>query len=127
VPHILVIDDEDELRRTTARLLAAVGYSVTEAATGPEGFRLWRERRSDLVLTDIHMPEGGGIELICQLRAEAPTLPVIAMSGSARSRDLDQLRDSKLLGTVRVIQKPFGWATLSDAVTAALGTQALPG
>ena len=126
MPHILIIDDHREIRLTTARLLAAEGYRVTEAGTGAEGLRLWRDFGADLVITDIHMPEVDGVGVIRQLRAEAPTLPIIVMSGSIRARDLERLRASELLGTVAVIQKPFGWNALSDAITSALGSGGLP-
>jgi CheY-like chemotaxis protein len=75
------------------RMLVAAGHEVTAAANGAEGLAAWRERGADLVLTDMQMPEMNGIEVILQLRAFAPPVPVIAMSGGDRSRDLDLLGD----------------------------------
>ena len=77
-------------------------------------------------MTDIQMPEKKGIEVVLELRAFAPTVPVIAMSGGARSRDLDLLGDGKLLGTVAIRQKPFGYKELMATVAAALGSQRAP-
>ena len=120
MPRVLLIEDDDSIRRTFTRALTASGHEVSVAANGADGLRLWRERGADLVLTDMQMPEMNGIELILQLRASAPTLPVIAMSGGDQSGDLNALRDAKLLGAVRLLAKPFSLDTLTAAVADAL-------
>jgi CheY-like chemotaxis protein len=120
MPRILLIEDDRSIRRTFARALTASGHEVSEAANGADGLRLWRERGADLVLTDMQMPQMNGIEVILQLRASAPTLAVIAMSGGDRSGDLHALRDAKLLGAVGLLEKPFPLETLIGAIAAAL-------
>jgi len=105
------------------RILGRSGYDVIQAANGAEGLALWREKGADVVVTDIQMPEKNGIEVVLELRAFAPTLPVVAMSGGSRSADLDLLGDVKLLGAVALLQKPFRYEELIAAVTAALGQQ----
>jgi len=120
MPRVLLIEDDDSIRRTFTRALTASGHEVSAAANGAEGLRLWREHGADLVLTDMQMPEMNGIEVILQLRASAPTLPVIAMSGGDQSGDLNALRDAKLLGAVGLLAKPFSLDTLAAAVADAL-------
>jgi DNA-binding response OmpR family regulator len=115
-----VIEDEPRLREAVVRMLDRAGYEVIQAADGAEGLRLWRQVGADLVMTDIQMPEKNGIEVVLELRALAPTLPVIAMSGGTRSQDLDLLGDAKLLGAFAMLEKPFSYNELMTAVAAAL-------
>jgi len=121
--HILLIEDDAAVRGILSRMLEASGYAVIQATNGADGLRLWREQGADLVLTDIQMPDMNGIEVIMQLRAFAPHLPVIAMSGGGQSRDLDLLGDAKLLGAVGVLYKPFTGEALNQAITAALASR----
>ena len=79
---ILVIDDEERIRRALRMLLERAGYRVREARGGQDAIRLWREEEGDLVITDIHMPDEDGIETILELRALSPRVPIIAVSGS---------------------------------------------
>jgi CheY-like chemotaxis protein len=118
--HILLIEDDAPIRGLLTRMLMGAGHQVTAAANGADGLRLWREQGADLVLTDIEMPGVNGIEVMLQLRSYAPKLPVIAVSGGARSRDLDLLGTVGLLGAVGLLQKPFTGAALKAAIAEAL-------
>jgi CheY-like chemotaxis protein len=118
--HILLIEDDAPIRELLTRMLVAAGHQMTAAANGAEGLRLWREQGADLVLTDIQMPGINGIEVMLQLRSYAPKLPVIAVSGGVRSRDLDLLGTVGLLGAVGLLQKPFTSAALKAAIAEAL-------
>jgi len=114
------MEDDDALRGLVVRILTSAGYEVVAAADGTTGLRLWREGGADLVLTDLHMPDTNGIEVMLELRAFAATLPVIAMSGGQRALDLDLLGSAKLLGAVSVLTKPFTKDDLLAAVAAGL-------
>jgi len=118
--NILVIEDDPQISDALARLLSESGHQVTTAAGGAAGLRLWREQGAGLVLTDIRMPGMSGIDVILQLRAEAPRLPVIVMSGGDRSGDRDLLGMVGLLGAVAVLPKPFTMDELDAAIAAAL-------
>jgi len=107
MPRILLIDDDEHVRRSVRRLLEWSGYEVLQAAEGQTGLRLWRERGADLVITDICMPSRTGIEVILELRALAPGLALIAISGGAESRVLDLLGTARQAGAVRTVPKPF--------------------
>jgi two-component system chemotaxis response regulator CheY len=115
--RILVVDDEDRLRRAVRTVLERAGYEVREARSGQEAVRLWREEESDLVITDIHMPDKDGIETILELRALSPSLPIIAVSGSGERKCRDLLQDAKLLGTVQTLDKPFGLNEVLECVS----------
>jgi CheY-like chemotaxis protein len=119
--RILIVEDDPQLRPVLVRLLRHAGYDVAETASGSAALRFWRESGADLVLTDIQMAEMNGIELVLQLRAEAPALPVVAMSGIGRW-DFEALRDAHLLGAVGILQKPFTGQELIAAVAAALSS-----
>jgi CheY-like chemotaxis protein len=118
--RILLIEDDVQVRQMLGNVLARSGHTVTPAANGAIGLKLWREQGADLVLTDIQMPETDGIEVILQLRTFAPQLPVIAMSGGDRSGALDLLGDARLLGAVAMLKKPFSSEALLQAIAKAV-------
>ena len=81
---ILLVEDEDIVRRPISLYLRKLGYTVIEAPNGKEAFKLWRANRAtiDLLYTDIIMPEGiSGLELASQLKMEKSDLRVIISSG----------------------------------------------
>jgi len=120
--RILIVDDEARLRDVLARLLEREGHQVFTAGDGVEGLQLWREHGAALVILDIHMPRADGIETLVQLRALAPDLPVIVISGGDQTQALGLLGDARLLGAVRTLAKPFSLSELTAAVNGALGT-----
>jgi len=114
------MEDDDALRGLVIRVLVSAGYEVIDAPDGATGLRVWRERGADLVITDLHMPDTNGIEVMLELRTFAPTLPVIAMSGGQRALDLDLLGSARLLGAVSILTKPFSKDDLLASVAGAL-------
>ena len=79
--HILVVDDEANLRRTVARILQRAGFDVTTAGNGTEGLALLSEHGFDLVYMDIRMPDMNGLEALKSIHATYPQLPVILFTG----------------------------------------------
>jgi CheY-like chemotaxis protein len=118
--RIVIVDDEPGIRRSLTAVLVRAGYEVHEAADGLEGQRLCRELAPDLVITDIQMPGADGIETIAALRAWAPHLPIIAISGGDQTARLGVLGSAGLLGALSTLRKPFSVAEVLDAVSAAL-------
>ena len=104
---ILIIDDDDQIRRVLRKTLERDGYDVADAPNGKEGIRLYRENPADLVITDIIMPEKEGIETIMDLRREFPEVKIIAMSGGGRIGPEDYLNMAKGLGAQRTLTKPL--------------------
>jgi two-component system cell cycle sensor histidine kinase/response regulator CckA len=80
--HILLVDDEDTVRRVTGRLLEKLGYEVTTAADGAEALDLLESAGPfDLVLTDVVMPGMTGIEMADQIREIRPAQRILFTSG----------------------------------------------
>ena len=81
--QILVIDDEPGIRRGCVRALEPIGYRVEVASTLAEGRQLLEQGSFDLVLLDVMLPDGQGIELLPHIRHEDPTIVVIIITGFA--------------------------------------------
>jgi DNA-binding response OmpR family regulator len=118
--RILVIDDDKAVRRTLSIALSSAGYQVIEAKDGKEAMRLWRDQGADLVITDIHMPDKNGLEVIMELRAFSRSIPIIAMTDGGRTKQLGHLGDARLLGAVRTVPKPFRLDEMLATVRATL-------
>lgn len=101
---ILVIDDDRQMRRLLVYALSRAGHTVHEANNGSEGLAVFRRIRPLLVITDLVMPDTEGIETIRELRREAPTIPIIAISGGGSPVYLDA---ATALGAVAALAKPF--------------------
>lgn len=119
--RVLVIEDEDAVRAGVTRCLRFAGHEVLEASGGAPGIALAIREPLDLVITDINMPDGDGIEVILALSDAQPALPVIAMSGGGRTSKGLLLASAAGLGAVRTLSKPFELTELRDAVADVLG------
>ena len=104
--RILVVDDEEGIRRSAVRVLSKFGYEVDEATDGEEAMAAIRNAKSpfNLVLTDVVMPRMGGMALYNKLRDEGSPVRVLLMSGHT-AEDLDQLDDP--LAGVKFLHKPW--------------------
>lgn len=116
--RVLLVEDDENVREATRRLLAGNGYEVIEAANGAEALELTAAARAfDLLLTDVVMPKVSGVELAKQLRADDPGLPVVYISGylgGAMPSEIEFEPGSRL------VEKPFSPATLLASVRAGL-------
>lgn len=112
--RILVVDDDPSIRGALQILLSKAGYHVVQARDGAEAMRLWRSQGADLVITDLHMPEKNGLEVILELLDHSPGASIIAMSDGGKTKQIELLGDARLLGAVLTIEKPF---TLADMMT----------
>jgi CheY-like chemotaxis protein len=81
VARILVVDDDQAIRRLLRAMLERRGHAVVEARNGDEGLQYYRAAPMDLVITDIQMPVMDGLQMIKELRGDFPTVKVIAISG----------------------------------------------
>ncbi|MDB4907436.1 MAG: hybrid sensor histidine kinase/response regulator [Gemmatimonadetes bacterium] len=121
---VLLVEDEQEVRRIASRILAARGYSVLEAKDGGEALALLAggDVRVDLLLTDAIMPGISGPELAVAVSSIAPGMPVVVMSGYTD----DELMRRGDLGVEHVfLHKPFTSVGLLTAVREALGESPL--
>jgi DNA-binding response OmpR family regulator len=87
-PRILVVDDDDDIRRLNTEVLAGSGYKVDAAADGAVAWDTLQLNSYDLLLTDHDMPKVTGVELLIKLRAACMALPVILISGTISTETL---------------------------------------
>lgn len=103
---ILIVDDEEGVLKTTARLLESNGYQVLIASDGIEGLTVYAEHKDkiDLVLSDIMMPNMDGAAMMTKLIAQDPNIRVIASSGLETD---DRFEKMKALGIRGFLEKPY--------------------
>ncbi len=112
--HILIVDDNSELRSTTRKMLESAGHQVSEAANGVEGLdRITASVKSktkldeiQVALVDLIMPEKDGLMLIQEALAQSPRLKIIAISGGPQGNPA-WLPIAKSAGATRMLKKPF--------------------
>lgn len=117
---ILVVEDQEDLRKILVLKLTAAGYHVTTVADGREAIKTIATEKFDLVLTDMIMPERDGLEVIWEVRKTSPSLPVIAMSGGGRMRPAEYLMLARKFGAVAILEKPFSDEQLFSSIALAL-------
>lgn len=118
--RILIIDDETQVRGMLVSVLSDAGYIVLEAADGREGMKVYKESPTDLVITDLVMPEKDGIETVMEMRAHFPNAKIIAISGGDKGGGHATLRIAGLLGAKRTLAKPFSIGDLLHTVSEVL-------
>jgi two-component system response regulator PilR (NtrC family) len=118
-PSVLVVDDEVDLRDVIAFDFTRKGFLVTQASGGIEAWSKIKESpaKFDLVITDIKMPNGDGLELLTNIVAHFPKLPVICLSGFAVLSHEEILK----IGARAIFAKPFDRKTFHDTVKQILG------
>jgi two-component system, cell cycle sensor histidine kinase and response regulator CckA len=123
--HLLLVEDEDSVRRSTGAVLRQLGYLVQDASNGPEALRVWEQARGsfDLVISDIVMPGGtSGLELTEQLVRNKPGLQVILISGYSTTL-VDQGMPDR--SGFHFLQKPYESANLARMVRQCLDERPL--
>lgn len=119
--RILIIDDDPSIRSIFKRFLESCDYTVDTAADGREGLRVLAEKESDLVITDIMMPDMDGLEVIRTVKEQYPGLPMIAISGGMRVAPFNFLHLAEKFGACRIFFKPVEMDKLHEAVQELLG------
>jgi len=110
---ILVVDDEPDLGELVAFEFELVGAGVLNASNGKEAFEIVRRRQVDVIVSDIRMPGGDGVELLDNVRGQHPTSPsLVFMTGFA---DIS-IEDAYDKGAVAMFGKPFNRKELIDTV-----------
>jgi two-component system chemotaxis response regulator CheY len=118
---ILLVDDDDLSRGAVHKMLDRAGYGVFSTGKGQEALDHYIESPTDLVITDLIMPDLDGLEIIQQLRRINPAVRVLAISGGGRVDAEEYLSVARKFGAVEVLPKPVTGQELKAAVEAALG------
>ena len=116
MPSILLIEDDDRYREALVIALVACGYTVDQATDGAEGVKLFRAEPTDLVITEIVLPNKDGTAIVAELRREFPSLGIIAVSGRLAHDASLYLKIAEGFGADRTLKKPFTFATLFHAI-----------
>ncbi|MDQ8021157.1 MAG: sigma-54 dependent transcriptional regulator [Moraxellaceae bacterium] len=111
--NILVVDDDAGLRDAIELILSSAGHRVTLAASGPEALEKLASRAFNLVMTDLRMDPMDGLELLGQIRARQPQLPVLLMTAFG---DVDKAVAAMRGGACDFLMKPFEPPVLLEAV-----------
>ena len=115
--RILLVDDDQAILEGVGDRLRSWGLEVREAATAAGGYAALREEVPDLVLLDIRLPDGNGLDILTDLRERCPSLPVLIISSSTQ----DAAQESRRRGAEGFLAKPFKMEDLKKAVFRALG------
>ena len=111
--RILIVDDEALVASLLADALRDQGHEAAVAHHGRLALERLREERYDAVFLDVMMPEMSGLEVLREIRATQPALPVIVITGHGQEHELEEMRR---LGVSEIIEKPFILTNLSQAL-----------
>jgi CheY-like chemotaxis protein len=110
--QVLIADDDDADRQLMRSMLQPEGHDIYLASNGEEALKLYLRHPIDVVVTDIQMPRGDGIELITALKGMDPDASIVAVSG----QDPHKLEVAHVAGARTVLTKPLTRETLAEAV-----------
>jgi DNA-binding response OmpR family regulator len=118
--RILVVDDEERIRKLLQKCLAGEGYKIDTAPDGQAGLEKSLQRDYSLVITDVVMPRLGGLDFLKNIRVSRPGLPVVIITGFATT---DITIQALKLGAVDFITKPFKLSEIFFTVKRVLDIQ----
>jgi two-component system cell cycle sensor histidine kinase/response regulator CckA len=108
---ILVVDDEEMIREVLVEFLQSMGAKTLEAANGLEGAQIFKENQNliSVVVSDVRMPKGNGLEMGREIRKLAPKMPIIFVSGfnDASENEINSIKP------LAILVKPFDLDELS--------------
>jgi CheY-like chemotaxis protein len=110
--YVLIVDDEASIRVLAARWLERLGHSVKAAASAAEALEVFRAETPEALVSDVGLPDHDGFWLVRQVREQAPTIPIVMMSGY-----IDLPGEAQ---RVEHITKPFGHDALAAALQRAM-------
>ena len=115
--HVLLVEDDRNLRAFLRKAFREEGYAVDEAADGEEALAAVRAHDPDLMLLDIYLPKLSGLDVLNAIRGDDLHTRTIAVSGIP---DDDMVRNSHELGAVAFMAKPFDFPVLTEEIAANL-------
>ncbi len=115
-PLVLIIEDEDPIRRFLRATLENQGYRIKESGTAKDGLLQARTQRPDLILLDLGLPDSDGLQVTRQIRTES-TIPIVVLSARGQEADKVAALDA---GADDYLTKPFGVGELTARIRVAL-------
>jgi two-component system OmpR family response regulator len=116
-PHILVVDDHEDIRQAVGEIVERNGFKVSTAANGAEMRRLLKREQVDLIVLDLMLPGEDGLTLCRELRAEPSSIPVIILT--AKDDEVDRILGLEI-GADDYVNKPFSGRELVARIRAVL-------
>ena len=107
IPRVLVVDDNADIRGMLQAQLEMEGFEVATAPDGACALALLGRQRTDLIITDLFMPDKDGIETIEEVRRKYPLAKIVAMSGWQSAQGPNYLDVAREIGALRTLRKPF--------------------
>lgn len=116
MPKVLVIDDDDAIRKFLTALLKKNGFDVVDAPDGLQGLKAFNSEGADIVITDLVMPDKEGLETIKDIKKLQPDIPIIAISGGGIIDPDTYLTLARNLGASCTFSKPLDRSKLIEKV-----------
>lgn len=113
-PRILVVEDDSMFRETVREVLRDLGYKVRGARSLSKATKRLTRHSFDLVLSDIDIGDGTGLDVVQIARKAHPDAPIVLMSANA---DTDVIQQAMESGVARFLPKPFGLAELMNTIS----------
>jgi CheY-like chemotaxis protein len=114
MPGVLIVEDDKELREMLKLSLLRRNFTVLEAENGKAAITHFKPLITDLVVTDLIMPEEDGLKVVIKIRELKPSIKIIAISGGGKVGPGSYLNLAKALGADAIYSKPF---SINDLIT----------
>jgi len=119
--HILLVDDELQALEAMGDYLSELGYRISKANSGNSAMRAFEDDPSDIVVTDIRMPDGDGEQLIKSLRKLDPNLPIVVVTGHIGATE--SIEDEAQHHSFAMLKKPISLAVMAETLEQLLQNQ----
>ena len=120
MPKILIIDDEEQIRKMLRAFLEGEDFHIFEAKNGNEGIKIFKDEMPEIVISDIIMPDKEGLETIMEINRMGMNTKIIAISGGGYVHSTSYLDLALKLGADFVLEKPFERVALMETINLAL-------
>jgi CheY-like chemotaxis protein len=125
MPGVLIVEDDKELREMLKLSLLRRGITVLEAENGKDAIVHFKPLLTDLVVTDLIMPEEDGLKVVIKLKELKPSIKIIAISGGGKVGPGSYLNLAKALGADAIYSKPFSVNDLISKIEQLLDNEQL--
>ncbi len=114
--HVLVVDDDADVRAVVAKVITKLGHHVWDVADGSEALELLKTTPFDLIISDVYMADMDGMELLVRIQQLELGVPVLVISGGGFKPRDEVLAMAAACGAVATLDKPFTVEQLRDTV-----------
>ena len=114
--HVLVVDDDADVRAVVRKVITKLGHHVWDVADGSEALELLKTTPFDLIISDVYMADMDGMELLVRIQQLELGVPVVVISGGGFKPRDEVLKMAAACGAVATLDKPFTVEQLRDTV-----------